>query len=153
MANQAKCRAGGITAFRSHQFHLQRWVVLAACGMRKPRTPGRITPQRVTPETLRASLGTFSSVPQFPPRSSMVKWLVILSCYSIVKNYTITTESPKLQWVRLNIGTHIVKMRSEGTALTPGRGMATLSREGAVPSFEFVQCLTLQWHYLFLKRS
>lgn len=83
-------------------------------------------PRRVTPETLRASLGTFSPMPQFPSCSSAMKQLVILSCYSIVKNYIIIMESPKLQWERSNIGTYNAKMRTEGT---PGRGMAALTRK------------------------
>lgn len=72
-------------------------------------------------------------MPQFPTRSSTVKWLVILSCYSVVKNYTIIMESPKLQRERLNIGTHIAKMRSEGTALTPGRTATLTGKELCLP--------------------
>lgn len=86
------------------------------------RTPGRI----ITLGTLRAFLGAFSSVPRFPSCSSTVKQLVILSCYSTVRNYTNMTESPTLQRETSNTGTHVAKRRSERTALTAGSGMAVL---------------------------
>lgn len=134
--SQAKCTAR--QGRRHHSFPLPS-VSFATMGCAgslwdvQPRTPGSIIPQRVTRGTLRASLGTFISMPQFPTRSSTVKWLVILSCYSVVKNYTIIMESPKLQRERLNIGTHIAKMRSEGTALTPGRTATLTGKELCLP--------------------
>jgi len=108
----------------------------------QPRTSGGIIPQQVTPGTLRASLGTFSSMPQFPSCSSTVKQLVILSCYSIAKNYAILMESPKLQRERLNIGTYVVEMRSDTSSDTRQR-VGYSHGEGAVPSFNPVQCLPI----------
>lgn len=43
--------------------------------------------------------------------------------------------APKLQWERVNPGTHVAKIRKEETALTVGRGVAALlERRLCLPS-------------------